>query len=78
MFIYPCCQHRTQKGRGGKEVLTIWANLVIVGYWKRSQSLRNFRVDISNNLLIASLNEESPYNNSWILFWGVQLIEIGV
>ena len=37
---------------------------------KRSQSLRNVRVDISNNLLIASLNEVSPYNKSWILFWG--------
>ena len=23
IFIYPCCQHRPQKGQGGKEVLTI-------------------------------------------------------
>ena len=34
------------------------------------QSLRNFTgLIISNNLLIASVIEVSPYNNSWIIFW---------
>ena len=30
--------------------------------WKRSQSLRNFRIDISNDLLIATCNIDESFN----------------